>query len=179
MLIILTGITRASIGLNDTILPHTQALCATSSYARSASLAPVPRWDPATLYDGDLLVEERSRGPLWLTVRLVSALLPVEDSVDWKGVKAAEEATEGRHGVGVSTAAGDKVSRRILSDGSRIVWHITKSSKPAYCKCSQHPLPYELTITVSVARVRRPCGRSDRLRPKAGIARGSRCRCYE
>ena len=101
MLIILTGITRASIGLNDTILLHTQALCATSSYARSASLAPVPRWDPATLYDGDLLVEERSRGPLWLTVRLVSALLPVEDSVDWKALKPPKK----RRKVGMESAS--------------------------------------------------------------------------
>jgi len=33
----------------------------------------------------------------------------VEDSVVWKGVKAAEEAMEGRHGVGVGTAAGRQV----------------------------------------------------------------------
>ena len=95
------------IGLYDTVLPSTQAIRATSSYGRPASVAPVPRWDPATLNDDDLLVEERGHGPL--TERLVSALLPVEDSVVWKGVKAAEEAMEGRHGVGVGTAAGRQV----------------------------------------------------------------------
>ncbi|KAH9961150.1 histone acetyltransferases subunit 3-domain-containing protein [Lactifluus volemus] len=91
----------------DTVLPSTQAIRASSSYGRPASVAPVLRWDPATLNDDDLLVEERGHGPL--TERLVSALLPVEDSVVWKGVKAAEEAMEGRHGVGVGTAAGRQV----------------------------------------------------------------------
>jgi transcriptional adapter 3 len=91
----------------DAVLPATQAIRASSSYGRPASVAPVLRWDPATLNDDDLLVEERGHGPL--TERLVSALLPVEDSVVWKGVKAAEEAMEGRHGVGVGTAAGRQV----------------------------------------------------------------------
>ena len=95
------------ISLYDAVLPATQAIRASSSYGRPASVAPVLRWDPATLKDEDLLVEERGHGPL--TERLVSALLPVEDSVVWKGVKAAEEAMEGRHGVGVGTAAGRQV----------------------------------------------------------------------
>ena len=95
------------ISLYDAVLPSTQAIRASSSYGRPASVAPVLRWDPATLKDEDLLVEERGHGPL--TERLVSALLPVEDSVVWKGVKAAEEAMEGRHGVGVGTAAGRQV----------------------------------------------------------------------
>jgi len=95
------------ISLYDAVLPSTQTIRATSSYGRPASVAPVLRWDPATLKDEDLLVEERGHGPL--TERLVSALLPVEDSVVWKGVKAAEEAMEGRHGVGVGTAAGRQV----------------------------------------------------------------------
>ena len=50
--------------------------------------------------------EELGHGPL--TERLVSALLPVEDGV-WKGVKAAEEAMEGRHGVGVGNAGARQV----------------------------------------------------------------------
>lgn len=95
------------ISLYDTVLPTTQAIRTTCSYGRPTSVAPVLRWDPATLNDEDLLVEERGHGPL--TERLVSALLPVEDSVVWKGVKAAEEAMEGRHGVGVGTAAGRQV----------------------------------------------------------------------
>ncbi|KAI9453740.1 histone acetyltransferases subunit 3-domain-containing protein [Russula earlei] len=95
------------IAMYDAVLPSTQAIRATSSYGRPASVPPVPRWDPATLNDDDSLGEERGHGPL--TERLVSALLPVEDSVVWKGVKAAEEAMEGRHGVGVGTAAGRQV----------------------------------------------------------------------
>jgi transcriptional adapter 3 len=95
------------INMYDAVSPSTQAIRATSSYGRPASVAPVLRWDPATLNDDDLLAEERGHGPL--TERLVSALLPAEDSVVWKGVKAAEEAMEGRHGVGVGTAAGRHV----------------------------------------------------------------------
>ena len=95
------------ISLYDTVLPSTQAIRTTCSYGRPASVAPVLRWDPATLNDDDLLGKERGHGSL--TECLVSALLPVEDSVVWKGVKAAEEAVEGRHGVGVGTAAGRQV----------------------------------------------------------------------
>ena len=89
------------------VLPSTQAIRASTSYARPAESAPVPKWDPATLNEDNLVVEDRGHGPL--TERLVSALLPVEDAAGWKGVKAAEEAMEGRHGVGVGNAAGRQV----------------------------------------------------------------------
>jgi len=95
------------IALYGAPLPSTQSIRAGTSYGRPASAAPHPRWDPATLNEADLLAEERGHGPL--TERLVSALLPVEDSVVWKGVKAAEEAMEGRHGVGAGSAAGRQV----------------------------------------------------------------------
>ncbi|KAN0141056.1 Histone acetyltransferases subunit 3 domain containing protein [Lactarius tabidus] len=128
------------VGLYDTVLPHTQAIRATSSYARPASIAPVPRWDPATLNDDDLLVEERGHGPL--TERLVSALLPVEDSVVWKGVKAAEEAMEGRHGVGVGTAAGRQV---IVEDLERRIkdslkYHKILEANPDYTDPVDDPI---------------------------------------
>ncbi|KAI9445756.1 histone acetyltransferases subunit 3-domain-containing protein [Lactarius psammicola] len=128
------------IALYDTVLPHIQAIRATSSYARPASVAPVPRWDPATLNDDDLLVEERGHGPL--TERLVSALLPVEDSVVWKGVKAAEEAMEGRHGVGVGTAAGRQV---IVEDLERRIkdslkYHKILESNPDYTDPVDDPI---------------------------------------
>jgi len=41
----------------------------------------------------------------------VSVLLPVEGYVGWKGVHAAEEAMEGRHGVGaLAQLQGDKLA---------------------------------------------------------------------
>ncbi|KAF7323487.1 hypothetical protein HMN09_00129900 [Mycena chlorophos] len=66
-------------------------------------LPPAPKWDPSTLNDGDLITEGRGHGPL--TERLLSALLPVGDGSAWKGVKAAEDAMEGRPGGGGSAAA--------------------------------------------------------------------------
>jgi transcriptional adapter 3 len=62
-----------------------------------------PKWEPATLADDDLLGEERGHGPL--TERLVSALLATPDQVVWKGVKATEEAMEGRSAGGSNAAA--------------------------------------------------------------------------
>lgn len=89
-----------------TILPATQNIRASASYGRAAAFPPYPKWDPATLSEPDLVEEEHGHGPL--TERLVSALLPIEDGV-WKGVKAAEEAMEGRHGVGVGNAGARQV----------------------------------------------------------------------
>ncbi|KAH9162274.1 histone acetyltransferases subunit 3-domain-containing protein [Lactarius sanguifluus] len=92
------------------------------------------------LNDDDLLVEERGHGPL--TERLVSALLPVEDSVVWKGVKAAEEAMEGRHGVGVGTAAGRQV---IVEDLERRIkdslkYHKILETNPDYTDPVDDPI---------------------------------------
>ncbi|KAI0261731.1 histone acetyltransferases subunit 3-domain-containing protein [Gloeopeniophorella convolvens] len=128
------------ITMYDAVLPSTQAIRASSSYGRPASAAPVPRWDPATLNDDDLFVEERGHGPL--TERLVSALLPVEDSVVWKGVKAAEEAMEGRHGVGVGTAAGRQV---IVEDLERRIkdslkYHKILETNPDYTDPVDDPI---------------------------------------
>ncbi|KIK47691.1 hypothetical protein CY34DRAFT_190779 [Suillus luteus UH-Slu-Lm8-n1] len=68
-----------------------------------------PKWDPSTLMEADLLTEERSHGPL--TERLMSALLPMPDSTVWKGVKAAEDAMEGRPGgTGAAAAKREKVN---------------------------------------------------------------------
>ena len=65
--------------------------------------APVPKWDPSTLMEPDLLTEEKGHGPL--TERLISALLPMPDMTVWKGVKAAEDAMEGRPGGSGAAAA--------------------------------------------------------------------------
>ncbi|KAI3609910.1 transcriptional regulator ngg1 [Moniliophthora roreri] len=59
--------------------------------------APEPHWDPSTLKEDDLVHEGRGHGPL--TERLISALMPIEGAMNsWKGVKAAEDAMEGRPG---------------------------------------------------------------------------------
>lgn len=70
----------------------------------------LPKWDPSTLLESDLSAEERSHGPL--TERLISALLPIQDAAtSWKGVKAAEDAMEGRPGgTGAAAARREKVN---------------------------------------------------------------------
>ena len=82
------------------------------------SSAPAPKWDPSTLTEPDLLAEERGHGPL--TERLVSALLPMPDMTVWKGVKAAEDAMEGRPGgSGAAAAKREKVNVALLEDRIR------------------------------------------------------------
>lgn len=91
-------------------LPGTAAVRSGASLPGSASTAPLPRWEPATLAEADLLTEERGHGPL--TERLVSALIPMQNATEWKGVKAAEEAMEGRPGTNgaAAQAARDKLN---------------------------------------------------------------------
>ncbi|OCH88235.1 hypothetical protein OBBRIDRAFT_758549 [Obba rivulosa] len=84
-------------------LPSTSALRAAGTLPGSSSTAPLPKWEPSTLMEADLLTEERGHGPL--TERLVSALIPMHDTTEWKGVKAAEEAMEGRPGTNGAAAA--------------------------------------------------------------------------
>lgn len=80
-----------------------------SSHRTGDSSGSLPKWDPSTLSEPDLLTEERSHGPL--TERLISALLPMPDVTVWKGVKAAEEAMEGRPGgTGAAAARREKVN---------------------------------------------------------------------
>ena len=69
----------------------------------SAFTAPTPKWDSSTLNEDDLLTEEKGHGPL--TERVISALLPIPDLTVWKGVKAAEDAMEGRPGGSGAAAA--------------------------------------------------------------------------
>ncbi|KAF9464531.1 histone acetyltransferases subunit 3-domain-containing protein [Collybia nuda] len=82
--------------LPPTVLGDTEA--PSSNFA-----APVPKWDPSTLMEPDLVTEERGHGPL--TERVISALLPIPDITVWKGVKAAEDAMEGRPGGSGAAAA--------------------------------------------------------------------------
>ncbi|KAF8955561.1 histone acetyltransferases subunit 3-domain-containing protein [Flammula alnicola] len=69
----------------------------------SSFAAPTPNWDPSKLDDPDLDNEEKGHGPL--TERVISALLPIPDLTVWKGVKAAEDAMEGRPGGSGAAAA--------------------------------------------------------------------------
>ncbi|KAF9480893.1 hypothetical protein BDN70DRAFT_877080 [Pholiota conissans] len=69
----------------------------------SSFAAPTPKWDPSTLSEPDLVVEEKGHG--LLTERVISALLPIQDPSGWKGVKAAEDAMEGRPGGSGAAAA--------------------------------------------------------------------------
>lgn len=84
-------------------LPSTTAIRGGGHLPGSSSTVSLPRWEPSTLMDTDLLSEERSHGPL--TERLVSALIPMQSATEWKGVKAAEEAMEGRPGTNGAAAA--------------------------------------------------------------------------
>jgi transcriptional adapter 3 len=102
-------------------LPGTAAARCSSSLPGSSSMAPLPRWEPSTLQESDLLTEERGHGPL--TERLVSAMIPMQDATEWKGVKAAEEAMEGRPGTNgaAAQAARDKMNVADLEDRVRNV----------------------------------------------------------
>ncbi|KAF8638797.1 hypothetical protein AX17_001856 [Amanita inopinata Kibby_2008] len=79
--------------------------------------APAPKWDPSTLMEHELLVEEKGHGPL--TERVISALLSVPDVAVWKGVKAAEDAMEGRPG-GSGAAAARKEKLNVSELENRI-----------------------------------------------------------
>ncbi|KAG6826390.1 hypothetical protein H0H92_016000 [Tricholoma furcatifolium] len=78
--------------------------------------APTPRWDPSTLAETDLVGEDIGHGPL--TERVISALLTIPDA-EWKGVKAAEDAMEGRPG-GSGAAAARKERLNVTELETRI-----------------------------------------------------------
>jgi transcriptional adapter 3 len=92
------------------LLPAVSSSRATSSDEHHPSAAaPLPGWDPSTLMEHDLVTEDRGHGPL--TERLISALLPNPDMTVWKGVKAAEDAMEGRPGgSGAAAARREKIT---------------------------------------------------------------------
>lgn len=86
-----------------------------SSHRTGDGSGSLPKWDPSTLSEPDLATEDRSHGPL--TERLISALLPMPDVTVWKGVKAAEDAMEGRPGgTGAAAARREKVNVADLED---------------------------------------------------------------
>ncbi|KAI0333155.1 hypothetical protein GY45DRAFT_1245565 [Cubamyces sp. BRFM 1775] len=102
----------------------------------------LPKWEPSTLGDSDLLTEERGHGPL--TERVVSALIPMHDATEWKGVKAAEEAMEGRPGTNgaAAAAARDKLNVADLEDRMRKVmrFHGLLDEIPDYTEAVDDPI---------------------------------------
>lgn len=97
-------------------LPGTAAMRAAARSHPATSSGPLPRWEPSTLSDSDAVTEERGHGPL--TERLITALISMSETTEWKGVKAAEEAMEGRPGTNgaAAAAARDKLNVADLED---------------------------------------------------------------
>lgn len=96
--------------LYGSALPGTAAVRSGITLPGSNSTAPLPKWEPSQLQESDLVTEEKGHGPL--TERLVSAMIPLQEATEWKGVKAAEEAMEGRPGTNgaAAQAARDKMN---------------------------------------------------------------------
>ncbi|KAL6308672.1 histone acetyltransferases subunit 3-domain-containing protein [Sparassis latifolia] len=120
-------------------LPGTAATRPVSNAASSSTL---PRWEPSTLMETDLLTEERSHGPL--TERVVSALIPMQNATEWKGVKAAEEAMEGRPGTNgaAAAAARDKLNVADLEDRVKNVlrFHGLINEVPDFAEAVDDPI---------------------------------------
>ncbi|KAH9857527.1 histone acetyltransferases subunit 3-domain-containing protein [Lenzites betulinus] len=120
-------------------LPGTAATRAASHPTPPSVL---PKWEPSTLADLDLATEERGHGPL--TERVVSALIPMHDATEWKGVKAAEEAMEGRPGTNgaAAAAARDKLNVADLEDRMRNVMrhHGLLDDIPDYSEAVDDPI---------------------------------------
>ncbi|KAI0823907.1 histone acetyltransferases subunit 3-domain-containing protein [Trametes gibbosa] len=120
-------------------LPGTAAMRAGS---HSTPPSVLPKWEPSTLADMDLATEERGHGPL--TERVVSALIPMHDATEWKGVKAAEEAMEGRPGTNgaAAAAARDKLNVADLEDRMRNVmrYHGLLDDIPDYSEAVDDPI---------------------------------------
>jgi len=152
--------------------------------ARVASTSTTPprgKWDPSTLTEQDLLSEERGHGPL--TERLVSALLPIPNA-EWRGVKAAEDAMEGRPANGATAAAGkEKLSAMELEQRLRdtMRYHglldsnvsnswTTSPSRHSFDWGSPHFPP---------AGLFRSCRRSHRQRPTSITRRASSGACNQ
>ncbi|CCM05762.1 uncharacterized protein FIBRA_07995 [Fibroporia radiculosa] len=144
-------------------LPGTAAVRTGRSYASSLT-SPLPRWEPSTLMESDLLTEERGHGPL--TERLISALIPMHDSTEWKGVKAAEEAMEGRPGTNgaAAAAARDKLNVADLEDRVKNVlrFHRLLDEVPDFSEAVDDPIATalrhaqrELRTVLATNKVRR------------------------
>jgi len=130
-----------------------------TSAARVASTSTTPpkgKWDPSTLTEQDLLSEERGHGPL--TERLVSALLPIPNA-EWRGVKAAEDAMEGRPANGATAAAGkEKLSAMELEQRLRdtMRYHGLLDSNVSNFIDPSPPPPLDIRLTGVLPAARQP-----------------------
>ncbi|KAI0093838.1 histone acetyltransferases subunit 3-domain-containing protein [Irpex rosettiformis] len=145
-------------------LPGTAAVRSGVTLPGSSSMAPLPRWEPSQLQEKDLLTEERGHGPL--TERLVSAMIPMQNATEWKGVKAAEEAMEGRPGTNgaAAQAARDKMNVADLEERVRNVmrFHGFLNEVPDYSEAVDDPIATalrhaqaELRKVVAINKTRR------------------------
>ncbi|KAI0345002.1 hypothetical protein BDW22DRAFT_1326233 [Trametopsis cervina] len=145
-------------------LPGTAAVRSGIPLPGSSSTAPLPRWEPSTLQESDVLTEERGHGPL--TERLVSAMIPMQNATEWKGVKAAEEAMEGRPGTNgaAAQAARDKMNVADLEERVKSVmrFHGFLDEMPDYSEAVDDPIAtalrhaqQELRTVVATNKARR------------------------
>lgn len=108
--------------------------------ASTVTTAPVPTWDPSTMTDDDLTSDKHGHGPL--TERVISALI-ADDSTVWKGVKAAEDAMEGRPG-GSAAAAARKERMNVKDLEGRVKdtmrWHGLLEETPNYTDRTDDPI---------------------------------------
>ena len=146
-------------------LPATAAMRANAPRHPAIPPGPLPRWEPSTLSDNDAVVEERGHGPL--TERLVTALIP-NPATEWKGVKAAEEAMEGRPGTNgaAAAAARDKLNVADLEDRVTNVlrFHGILDEPVSSCSLIAADLPltnHARAFSLSAARLFQPSRRSD------------------
>ncbi|TFK25743.1 hypothetical protein FA15DRAFT_668079 [Coprinopsis marcescibilis] len=129
----------------------------------SAFVAPKPTWDPSTLADGDLTGESKGHGPL--TERVISALLPIPDPGGWKGVKAAEDAMEGRPGgSGAAAARRERLNVTDLENRIRdtLRYHGLLESQPDFSERVDDPIAtalrhaqQELRVVVATNKARK------------------------
>ncbi|EKM56075.1 uncharacterized protein PHACADRAFT_196124 [Phanerochaete carnosa HHB-10118-sp] len=123
-------------------LPGTAAVRSGITLPGSNSMAPLPKWEPSQLQETDLVTEERGHGPL--TERLVSAMIPLQNATEWKGVKAAEEAMEGRPGTNgaAAQAARDKMNVYDLEERVKNVmrFHKLLNDLPDFSEAVDDPI---------------------------------------
>ncbi|KAL4244167.1 NGG1 family protein [Abortiporus biennis] len=133
---------REDIEHYGTLLPSTVALQTTLNHQPPNLTGQLPKWEPSTLTENDVMTEAHSHGPL--NERLISALIPMIGSSEWKGVKAAEEAMEGRPGTNgaAAQAARDKLNVADLEDRIKNVlrFHGLLDEPPDFTEAVDDPI---------------------------------------
>ncbi|KAH8100271.1 histone acetyltransferases subunit 3-domain-containing protein [Cristinia sonorae] len=136
---------------------------ASSGIPAASTRTPLPKWEPSTLTENDCMTEEHGHGPL--NERLISAMIPMANA-EWKGVKAAEEAMEGRPGTNgaAAQAARDKLNVADLEDRVKNVmrFHGLLDEVPDFSEAVDDPIATalrhaqrELRTVLATNKVRR------------------------